>query len=168
MTRIANYCPVCGTKLKLRERTGAIRPVCPHCDHTVYFDPKVAVAVCILQDDKILLIRRGNEPMRHLWAMPAGFMDYDEDPQAAARREVLEETGLEVHIDRLLDVFHTPNDGGMANIVIVYAASITGGRMQTDDDADDVAWFRREDVPEVAFLPSQTIVARWQAGELQL
>lgn len=166
MTRTANYCPICGEKLEMRQRTGALRPVCPSCDHTVYFDPKVAVAVCIMQDDQMLLVRRGMEPMRGLWAMPAGFMDYDEDPKAAAKREALEETGLEVQIDRLLEVFHTPNDGGVANIVIVYAASITGGAMQAADDADDVAWFSKDNVPEIAFIPSQTIVKRWKTGEL--
>ena len=166
MTRVANYCPICGASLEQQQRAGALRPVCPACDHTVFFDPKVAVAVCILQDDSILLVRRARDPMRGLWAMPAGFMDYDEDPQAAARREVLEETGLEVRIERLLDVFHTPNDGGLANIVIVYAARVIGGDMQAADDADDVAWFSRQAVPEVAFLPSQTIIRRWLAKEL--
>ena len=164
--RTANYCSQCGEKLETRQRTGALRPVCPACDHTVYFDPKVAVAVCILRDDRILLVRRGVEPMRGLWAMPAGFMDYDEAPKAAAQREVLEETGLNVYIDRLLDVFHTPDDGGLANIVIVYTASINGGVLQADDDADAVGWFTRDTVPEVAFLPTQPIVKRWQAGTL--
>ena len=51
------------------------------------------------------------------------------DPEAAACREVLEETGLEVRIDRLLEIFHTPDDGGLADIVITYAASITGGSL---------------------------------------
>jgi ADP-ribose pyrophosphatase YjhB (NUDIX family) len=150
----------------MRERTGALRPVCPNCDHTIYFDPKVAVAVCIVEQDNILLIRRKINPMQGLWAMPAGFMDYDEAPEEAARREALEETGLEVQIDRLLDIFHTPNDGGLANIVIVYRASINGGTMAANDDAEAVAWFDRENVPEVAFLPTQTIVGRWLNGEL--
>lgn len=166
MTRSAIYCPMCGAKLEPQERMGTVRPVCPSCDHTVYFDPKVAVAVCILHDDRLLLIRRGIEPMRGYWAMPAGFMDYDEDPASAARREVLEETGLHVHIDSLLEVIYTPDDGGLADIVIVYAASINGGTLQADDDADDVAWFGKADVPEVAFLPTQTIVRRWLDGEL--
>ena len=164
--RIANYCPICGAKLEQRQRTGGLRPVCPGCDHTVYHDPKVAVAVCIMQDDQMLLIRRRIEPMQGYWAMPAGFMEYDEDPQAAACREALEETCLDVQIDRLLDVFHTPDDGGLANLVIVYAASIVGGVLQASDDADDVGWFRKENVPPVAFIPSQTIVRRWQNGDL--
>lgn len=166
MTQAAYFCPMCGAKLEPRERSGAIRPVCPACDHTVYFNPAVAVAVCILQDEQILLVHRGMEPMRGYWAMPAGFMEYDEDPQAAARREVLEETGLDVRIDRLLDVFHTPSDGGLANIVITYAASITGGTLRAQDDADDVRWFSKTNVPPVAFLPSQAVVRRWLDGQL--
>jgi ADP-ribose pyrophosphatase YjhB (NUDIX family) len=164
--RIANYCPICGAKLEQRQRTGALRPVCPACDHIVYHDPKVAVAICILQDDRMLLIRRRIEPMQGYWAMPAGFMDYDEDPQEAACREALEETNLEIQIDRLLDVFHTPDDGGLANIVIVYAASIVGGKLLAQDDAEAVGWFSKDRVPPVAFLPSQTIVQRWLNNEL--
>jgi 8-oxo-dGTP diphosphatase len=158
---------MCGGKTEPRERSGAMRPVCTACDHIVYFNPGVAVAVCIMQDDQILLVRRGMEPMRGYWAMPAGFMEYDEDPKAAARREVLEETGLDVQIDKLIEIFHTPSDGGLANLVITYAASITGGTMQAQDDADDVAWFTKTNVPpKVAFLPSQTVVRRWLGGEL--
>src|SRR5690606_11841919 len=79
VTQVAHYCPLCGGKTELRQRSGAMRPVCTLCDHIVYFNPGVAVAVCILQDDQILLVRRGMEPMRGYWAMPAGFMEYDED-----------------------------------------------------------------------------------------
>lgn len=162
--RVAHFCPMCGSALVEQERGGALRPVCPNCDHTVYFDPKVAVAVLILQDERVLLIKRANDPKKGCWALPAGFVDAGEDPQAAGCREALEETGLTVRIDALLDVFHTPDDGGLADIVIVYAASIVSGTLQPDDDAEAVAWFSRSDIPSLAFLPSQRIIARWQAG----
>jgi 8-oxo-dGTP diphosphatase len=165
--RIARFCPLCGAPLGLHEREGITRPVCPACGHIVYFDPKVAVAILIMQGDRILLIKRGNDPLKGYWAMPAGFMEWDEDPKTAGAREVAEETGLKVRIDRLLDVFHTPADGGIANIVIVYAATITGGQLCASDDAEAAAWFTRATVPDnIAFLPSQTIVRLWQAGEL--
>lgn len=163
--RVAHFCPLCGARLELRHRTGDLRPVCPACDHTVYFDPKVAVVVFIEQADHLLLIRRGNEPLKGLWALPAGFVDAGEDPQAAARREALEETGLTVHIDRLLDVFHTPDDGGLADIVIAYAAHIVDGTPIAADDADAVGWFARDHIPPLAFLPSKQLVAAWIAGE---
>lgn len=166
-TREAKFCSMCGAALETRFRSGAERPVCPACDHTVYFDPKVAVAVLLMQQGRILLVRRANTPFKDYWTMPAGFMDWNEDPQAAAAREVLEETGLVVQVERLLEVFHTPDDGGLADIVIVYSATITGGTLQADDDAAEAVWFSRADLPQnLAFLPTQTIVRRWLAHDL--
>jgi ADP-ribose pyrophosphatase YjhB (NUDIX family) len=164
--RIAHYCPQCGSMLETKLIQGRQRPICIENHHVLYFDPKVAVAVCIFQGEKLLLIQRGVEPMAGYWAMPAGFMEYDENPAEAARREALEETGLEIEIDEILEIFHTPDDGGLADIVITYAAHVTGGSMQAEDDAKAVAWFSKDNLPEVAFLPSQTIVQRWQAGDL--
>jgi 8-oxo-dGTP diphosphatase len=164
--QIANFCPICGTKLEMRPRSGGIRPVCPGCGHIVYFDPKVAVVVFICKDDRVLLVKRAIDPMKGCWAMPAGFVEAGEDPQAAARRESLEETSLMVEVDRLLDVFYTAGDGGAADIVIAYAATVIGGELKADDDAEDVAWFSRDNLPEVVFLPTQRLAARWLAGEI--
>jgi 8-oxo-dGTP diphosphatase len=166
LTREARFCPMCGKALEQRERYGMVRPICPACGHIVFFDPKVAVATLILQDEKVLLVKRAGDPKKGFWALPAGFVEWNEDPQEAVRRECLEETGLTVRIDRLIDVFHTPNDGGLADIVIAYAASITGGTLQANDDAEAVEWFTRASLPELAFLPSERLLARWVAGEI--
>ncbi|MBZ0295484.1 MAG: NUDIX domain-containing protein [Anaerolineae bacterium] len=153
----------------MQHRHGMQRPVCPTCDHIVYFEPKVAIAVLIQQGDCILLIRRAHDPFKDYWALPAGFMEWNEDPMAAGCREVLEETGLIVTVENLLDVFHTPDDGGIANIVIVYTASISSGNLQASDDAVEAKWFDRAHLPEhIAFLPTRTIVRRWLANELTL
>jgi ADP-ribose pyrophosphatase YjhB (NUDIX family) len=156
---------MCGTPLEQRQRTGALRLVCPACDHTVYFDPKVAVVVLILNGGHVLLVKRANDPLRGLWTLPGGFVDAREDPQAAAAREAFEETGLSVTIDRLLDVYFTPDDGGLADIVIAYAASVTGGGIRAADDAEAAAWFSREALPPLAFLPTQRLVRAWAAGQ---
>ncbi len=165
-TRSARFCPMCGAPTELRKRYDHLRPVCSACGHVIFFDPKVAVCALIIQDERVLLVKRAGEPMQGYWALPAGFMEWDEDPQATARRECLEETGLEVRVERLLDVFHTPDDGGAADVVIAYAASIAGGTLRAADDAEAVGWFRRDELPALAFLPSQRLLARWVAGEL--
>jgi 8-oxo-dGTP diphosphatase len=165
-SREAHFCPMCGTALELHDRYGMVRPVCPSCGQVVFFDPKVAVAVLILRADKVLLVKRAGDPKKGFWALPAGFVEWNEDPQEAARRECLEETGLTVQIDGLIDVFHTPDDGGLADIVIAYAASITDGTLQAADDAEAAGWFSRTNLPELAFLPSQRLLARWVAGEI--
>ena len=164
--RIANFCPICGAPTELQVRFGIPRPICSACGHIVFFSPAVAVLALITQGDQVLLVQRAHDPKKGLWVTPAGFMEWDEDPAAAARREVQEETGLDVHIDRLLDVFHTPDDGGLADLVIAYAASIIGGTLEAADDAQAAAWFTRDNLPELAFLPTKRILARWVAHEL--
>lgn len=164
--RIAHYCPMCGGTLEWRDRHGRQRPVCTRCGQTLFFDPKVAVTTLILQEDRVLLVRRANDPRQGWWALPAGFVEWDEDPKAAAARECLEETGLIVQIEELLDVFHTPDDGGAADIVIAYRGRITGGTLSAADDAEAAAWFTRDAIPQIAFLPTQTLLARWAAQEI--
>jgi ADP-ribose pyrophosphatase YjhB (NUDIX family) len=131
----------------------------------VYFDPKVAVVVFIEQAEQVLLIRRGIEPSKGLWALPAGFIEQEEPPAEAAIRETYEETGLLVAVTRLLDVF-PKRDNGAANIVIAYAAQVVGGTLHAGDDAEQVGWFARDQIPELAFYPSKTLIARWQQHSL--
>jgi 8-oxo-dGTP diphosphatase len=164
--RVAHFCSLCGSRLEQEHRYGLLRPVCKNCGHVVFFDPKLAVVTLIVQDERVLLVKRAGDPMKGYWALPAGFVEWSEDPVEAARRECLEETGLAVQIDRLLDVFHTPNDGGLADIVIAYAASIKSGVLQAADDAEAVGWFTRDSLPPLAFLPSQRLLGRWQAGDI--
>lgn len=165
MTRIANFCPTCGNSLVRRLHTGRERPYCRDCQAPIYFDPKVAVVVFIERNDQVLLIRRAVDPGRGKWALPAGFVDYDEAPAAAAARETLEETALRVRIDKLLDVFPKKDDG-LADIVIAYSATILSGEPRAGDDADEVAWFTRDNLPALVFYPSITLTARWRAGQL--
>lgn len=165
MSRVAHYCPVCGAAMQQKLRNGRQRPVCPACGHVVYFDPKVAVVAFIEQAGQVLLVQRAIDPGRGRWALPAGFVDHDETPEDAALREVREETGLQARITGLLDVF-PKRDEGLADIVIAYAAAITGGQLCAADDAADARWFGPETVPELVFYPSITLVGRWRAGRL--
>ncbi len=167
MTRIANYCANCGGPLKSQPVSGRLRPYCPRCDMPVYFDPKVAVVVFIEVDDRVLLIQRAVDPGKGKWALPAGFVDYDEAPEAAARRETLEETHLEVRIDKLLAVF-PKRDHGLADIVIAYSAIVLDGEAKAGDDAADVGWFARGDLPPLVFYPSITLTGLWSEGALEL
>ncbi len=124
---------------------------CPACGFIYFTDPKVGVGVLLVEDGRVLLVRRGVEPEKGKWSIPAGYVDHGEDPQETAAREVLEETGLIVTIDGLLDVYHNPPDQGGASIFILYAATLIGGEMQAGDDADQVDFFKTFDLPELAF-----------------
>jgi ADP-ribose pyrophosphatase YjhB (NUDIX family) len=165
MEEINNYCPICGTAMERRERYGRFRPVCPSCGHIVFVKPSVAVQVLLTNDSKVLLVKRKFDPASGLWAIPAGFMEADENPRDAARREVHEETGLHVDDLELLEVFGRFDDGGKADMVIAFRATVVGGQLKAGDDAEEVAWFAKDALPELAFMPTRIVVRKWADGE---
>lgn len=108
--------------------------------------------------DKVLLVKRLNEPGLGLWSLPAGFIDAGEDPSEAAARECLEETGLEVRITGLLDVINGKENGRGADIIILYRAEVTGGDLIPGDDAEEVDFFSRTDLPSLAFKSTRIVL----------
>jgi len=155
------YCPRCGTPVTLQERFGKAHPVCPQCEWIHFDDPKVAAAVLVEQDGRVLLVRRNNEPYRGFWTLPAGFVDAGEDPARAAERECLEETGLSVRVKRVLDVIAGQEHEHGADFVIVYQADVLGGTLTPDDDADAVEWFEPSDLPPLAFSATRKALVRY-------
>ncbi len=156
-----NFCPQCGTALLLEERFGRLRPCCPQCGWVFFPDPKVAAAVLVEQEGRVLLARRVNDPARGLWTMPAGFVDAGEDPAGAALRECLEETGLVVRITGLLDVLSGQEHARGAHIVIFYRAEVVSGELTPGDDVDAVQFFARDQLPPLAFSTTQRILERY-------
>ena len=135
-----------------------VRPVCPQCAWIHFIDPKVAAAVLIEQDGRVLLVRRANEPFRGLWTLPAGFINGGEDPAEAAARECLEETGLFVNITRVLDVIAGREHERGADFIIVYHAEVLRGELIPADDADAAEWFARNELPPLAFRATQKVL----------
>lgn len=154
-----NFCPRCGTAVVHAERFGKLRAVCPQCNWIHFSDPKVAAAVLVEQDGRVLLVRRANDPFRGLWTLPAGFVDAGEDPAEAAARECLEETGLSVRVKRVVDVIAGREHMRGADFIIVYAAEILRGDLSPADDADAAEWFARDQLPPLAFQATIKILA---------
>ena len=154
MTQIefVRFCIQCGAPLERRFLFGQARPVCPSCGWIFFADPKVAAGV-VVEDEQgaVLLVRRINEPGRGMWSFPAGFIDANEDPARAAERECLEETGLEVRLTGLAHLISGREHERGADIVLVYNAEICGGALQAGDDAGEVGFFDRDELPPLAF-----------------
>lgn len=154
------FCPRCGTAVQHEEKFGMLRPVCPQCQWVHFVDPKVAAAVLVEKDGRVLLVRRANEPQRGLWTLPAGFVNGGEDPSKAAERECLEETGLIVEVKRVLDVIAGLEHDRGADFLIVYEAQIVSGEMSPADDADAAEWFSYSDLPPLAFKATQKVLIK--------
>jgi len=167
MSQPPKYCAQCASALTQRQVEGRRLPYCPGCQVPIYRDPKVAALLFIEAAGKVLLTRRAVDPGRGLWALPAGFVDYGEAPEAAAIREAREETGLDVAITRLLSVY-TYHGAALTVIAIAYAAQVRAGKAQAGDDADALGWFRRDELPPLAEFPSVELLERWRAGEVPL
>jgi ADP-ribose pyrophosphatase YjhB (NUDIX family) len=154
-----HFCPRCGSGLGQEQRFGRLRPVCPQCGWIYFADPKVAVAVLIEKDNKVLLVRRANDPNRGLWTLPAGFVDAGEDPAVAAVRECFEETNLHIRIVKLLDVIAGQEHPRGADILIAYQGEIVEGKAAPGDDADQVGYFSRQALPALAFNSTKGLLS---------
>ena len=148
--RHVRYCLLCGASLATRTVAGKPRRACTACDFVYFVEPKVGVGVMVVEDDRLLLVRRAMEPEKGKWSLPAGYLDHGESPVETAVRETREETGLEVRIAELVDAFHNPPGAG-ASVFLLYRAERVSGEPIAGDDADAAAFFGRDDLPPLAF-----------------
>lgn len=104
--------------------------------------PSVTIDAIILNEKgEVLLIKRKNEPFKGFWALPGGFVEYGEMVENAVLREVKEETGLDVEIIKLFNVYSDPKrDPRGHTISIVYYCKIKGGFLKGGDDAKEARW----------------------------
>jgi 8-oxo-dGTP diphosphatase len=147
------FCPPCGGPLESRLLKDGDLPrlVCCTCGYVFYLDPKLAVGTVIVDDaGRIVLVKRAIEPGYGKWVFPGGYVDRGEEVERAAVREALEETGLDVRLGRLINIYsytgHTP-------VIVVYAATMLGGILACDDEGLEVQFFEPADIPwnELAF-----------------
>jgi ADP-ribose pyrophosphatase YjhB (NUDIX family) len=124
------------------------RRVCTQCGTIDYRQPKLAAGVVVVRQREILLTRRAIEPYRHMWCLPAGFVEEDEGTAECAAREAREETGLEVRLDGVFEVHDYTDDPRGRGTLILYEASVIGGEVDPGDDAAEVRWFPVDDLDE--------------------
>jgi len=140
------FCPRCGKPLDSRVlKTGEPpRLVCSACAFVFFLDPKIATGVVFAYGGGILLVQRAIHPSYGKWVFPGGYVDRGETLEAAAVREVREESGLAVRLTRLLGVYSFP---GNPVIVVAYAGDVTGGSLRTDEESLAVRSFPPAEIP---------------------
>ncbi len=155
-----NCCPLCANGLQVTEIGGRDRLACVECEFVHWDNPRPVTATLVPMNGGIVLVKRKFPPYVNDWCLPGGFIEALESPEESARREVEEETGLKIKIDRLLGAY-SPGKG-VNVIILLYLAGSATGKLQAGDDASEVGCFAREHIPSnVAFALHRQAIYDW-------
>jgi ADP-ribose pyrophosphatase YjhB (NUDIX family) len=158
------YCERCATALERRPSGGPDpdRLACPSCGFVAYGNPSPTVQAWIERDGRFLALRRNQDPERGRWNMPGGFVEPGESGPEAIRREVREETGLEIEVGAVIGVFaSTYGTGEEAEPIfdVAFRASAPHGEFDVSDESEEAGWFTLDEFPEPAFASEREALA---------
>ena len=161
------FCPRCAAPLRRRrDADGHARLTCRGCGHILYLNSKTCAGAVIVEAGRVLLVRRAAAPARGWWDIPGGFLEAGELPEVGARREVLEETGLEVRILGLLGIFADRYRFAGINehvLNIFYLAEPAGGKLRVGSDVTSAGWFQPSELPRrIAFAANRKALEVWR------
>jgi ADP-ribose pyrophosphatase YjhB (NUDIX family) len=153
------FCPRCSA---VTER-GEDHVRCPECDWIGWANSVPAVQAVVERDGRLLLVRRALDPGRGLWDFPGGFLEEGEHPLDGLRRELREETGLEVELGEFLGAWLDPYDGRVV-LGLTWAATAPAGEARAADDVAELHWFAPAELPapeEFAFPSHPELASLW-------
>ena len=160
------WCPRCREELRGDES----RVECPACGFVSYASSKVTSgALCVDDEGRVLLARRRAEPYVGRWDIPGGFLEEGEHPLEGLKRELREETGLEVEPIELLGIWMDTYGGDStaeATLNFYWTARVVSGEPKAADDVDELGWFAPDELPgpdELAFENVPLVLSAWRA-----
>ena len=125
--------------------------------------PLVGVGGVVIHRNRVLLIRRGGEPLKGEWSIPGGLIEVGEELAEGVRRELREETGLDVEPLAILETFDRIfREGRKVRyhfVIVDYVCRLKGGRLRPASDVLEARWVRREDFPRYRLTAKATSVA---------
>jgi len=156
------WCPQCREPLGSVVRSGTPRPGCARCGFVFFANMGVGAAVVVRDAaGRVLLVKRAP---RHYgagrWCFPCGFVEWGEDVRVAARREALEEAGVEVVLGEVLQISVNQHDPERPTVGIWFAATLADPAAVpvAGDDAVDAAWIDPTDPPPLAFPTDRALL----------
>jgi 8-oxo-dGTP diphosphatase len=127
--------------------------------------PIVGVGGVVIHNERALLIRRGSAPLEGEWSIPGGMLEVGETILDGVKRELLEETAIEVKVLDLIEVFErvTRDEAGKLKyhfVILDYLCEAVRGEAQAGSDVTDVAWARETELSEYSLTPTATRVIK--------
>ena len=148
-----NYCPRCRAPLA----GDVARRECTSCGFVAYANSEPTACAIVEEGGRVLLARRRYEPFAGRWDLPGGFLEEGEHPLDAIRRELREETGLDVEPDRFVGVWidrYGDAQDAPSTLNLYWTAHVVGGDAAPADDVSELGWFDVDALPardETAF-----------------
>lgn len=156
-------CPNCTSKLEEREIDGKKRMACTYCTYVYWNNPlPVAASIVPHKSGGIVLVKRGVEPRKGSWCLPAGFMEVGETPEQGAVRESGEEAKIEIEVERLIYTFAPQNT---PQVLLFFVAKEIDQTPAPGSDATEARVFQLDELPEdMAFSSHVEAIKRWRAS----
>lgn len=152
------HCPRCGSGIAPEDGSFA----CSACGLRYYDHSAVTACALVVRDGRLLLARRGGEPYKGAWDLPGGFVGAGEHPHDALRRELREETGLEVEPREFVGVWMDEYADGEPTLNLYWTATAPDGDPQADDDVDEVRWFAPDELPSSLAFHVADVLDAWR------
>ena len=161
------FCPNCQTKLSMVESGSRPRPTCTQCGFIQFKNPAPAVCILVVSGDNVLVGKRISQVGGGKWALPSGYIEYDQDFLSAAIQEVKEETGMQVKIHSIINVDSAFLSPHYHFLTIYLLAFVTGGQLSAGDDFEQAAWYPVEGpLPDMSFRQDVELIQAYASGEL--
>ncbi len=136
------FCPYCKEEILFNNYTYTCKN-----NHKIYINPAPCVSIIPIKDNKLLFSKRGIEPRKGTIDILGGFVNVGETIQEAAIREIFEESGLKIKVEKLIGEYHEEYTPKITYpLCFAYTASIIGGELKAQDDVSELFWVDKNDI----------------------
>jgi 8-oxo-dGTP diphosphatase len=159
------FCPFCSNRLNIIKEEKKKIKFCRQCSWKYYPHVANSVTAIIIKNNEILMVKRNKEPYKGTWMFPAGFVSYGESPEESLKREIKEETGLDIENMELKEIYQAEDDSrAPGHFVIIYKVKTKPGKIKNNDknENQEVSWQKINNPPKIGFKTHKIIMKKIQ------